>query len=110
MHETSTGPSIKDVRTFLVCPGQWNYIFRTPLRRPRPILSKPTPDEQEVKFTDSKGNIRVGIITGTSVSSSVSTSTSENDQIDQERLLSGLNPAELLKHRLKLYSQRRRYY
>ena len=73
-------------------------------------MSKPTPDEQEVKFTDSKGNVRVGIITGTSVSSSVSTSTSENDQIDQERLLSGLNPAELLKHRLKLYSQRRRYY
>jgi len=83
-------------------------LTRTPLRRPAPVLKRPTTteDEERIKFTDSKGNVRVGIVTGTSVSSSVTSSSSVNEAGKSQRL----SPSELLRQRLKLYSQKRRLF
>jgi hypothetical protein len=93
-------------------PDRTPIITRTPLRRPRPVLSKLNSEEdKKVKFTDHRGNVKEGIITGTSVSTSVSSSTSveQSDQDKSEQ--KNLSPAELLRQRLKLlYSQRRRFY
>ena len=48
------------------------------IRKPPRTLKKPAPavSAKEVKFTDQSGRLRVGLVTGTSVSSSVSTSVS----------------------------------
>ncbi len=94
------------------------------------------PDEQRVKFTDDKGRVRVGIITGTSVSSSVSTSSTSDppsptrpsllslraknadnadnvDNVDRvaqpSEAVKVFNSAELLRQRLRLF-QRARFY
>ena len=50
--------------SFYVLPGFTRPLLtRTPLRRPAPVLKRPaTEDEERIKFTDSKGNVRVGIV------------------------------------------------
>jgi hypothetical protein len=87
-------------------------FFNPRTRIPSLDRTKKPEETREVNFTDGSGKVRVGIVTGTSVSSSV-TSSSSVSGVNTESLkpAGSFSPAELLRQRMRIVQQnRRRFY
>ena len=63
LDQTNYALKVKANSVFILPGFTRPLLTRTPLRRPAPVLKRPTTeDEERIKFTDSKENVRVGIV------------------------------------------------